>query len=832
MCSHHIFHAAWHKTQIPAKRMHMADETDEPHDGLALDEFDAETNVLLEPRRGSPRRIHLGCTVRALMALMGLAVVSLALGRLGYRRFAKAAEDQTVQLQQTPPTTQPRLTAGPGCPASCGAYTACSQTGKNIRSQQPEPRTRLFNKDNVVFQEEFDCPEVNGIQCKIPNLYMNDDFCDCPGCEDEDRHTCETCGTDLPADSQVLVTADVLLTCSEECGATDSIAGACIGGGQALPEGVEVFTCPDGCRIQAAAQNDGYCDCPGDCADEQDFTCNSCGCPSACNRPADQCRDFCGQVFACPNGYRCNIPFQWVNDNICDCEDCADEQLWTCENCDCPRSCSSFFNSCESITDTWTCPNHGCQIPSDAVNDYTCNCPDCADELMFTCDTCGDGCPTTCGGSQDRNRCFQPFADTRRFTCESVSGWDIELNFKNDLVCDCPDCEDEDFVTCETCSGCPTVPGEFVRCFDIFTCPDDGCEIPLSYQNDGYCDCPGTCADEPDNFTCSSCTCADECGRTPLAEGVLGVNYTFPLANRPNPFQQRRLSATNDTNARSGHRKGHWISRTDSEAQRDRTLRRSPLRKTQDSQDAEDGRSGAFDCGDGCTLDNRRFVNDRVCDCPNCADEVLFTCESCLPGTPVDLAFPQGQTQAAAVGASIGVAAGLALGLGLGLGLTGPLAALVVSRGTIVLESNQDLGNNVAVQESLKRALARVAGGVAESAVTLLWACLSALGDPIITRVASPLRQLASVVTLCFEIEVRDEADGVDVCTKLMRVSGPGIESVIREELAKTDAKVTVRVVEWSPDPNPMTLSPTAQTLETKVPVDDGPIRIPSLTGP
>lgn len=40
----------------------------------------------------------------------------------------------------------------------------------------------------------------------------------------------------------------------------------------------------------------------------------------------------------------------------------------------------------------------------------------------------------------------------------------------------------------------------------------------------------------------------------------------------------------------------------------------------------------------------------------------------------------------------------------------------------------QDLSNNVAVQQGLKRALARVAGGVAESAVTLLWACLSALG--------------------------------------------------------------------------------------------------------
>ena len=39
----------------------------------------------------------------------------------------------------------------------------------------------------------------------------------------------------------------------------------------------------------------------------------------------------------------------------------------------------------------------------------------------------------------------------------------------------------------------------------------------------------------------------------------------------------------------------------------------------------------------GCDRLDRRFVNDRICDCPNCADEDLFTCETCLPG-----AFGQG----------------------------------------------------------------------------------------------------------------------------------------------------------------------------------------------
>ena len=58
----------------------------------------------------------------------------------------------------------------------------------------------------------------------------------------------------------------------------------------------------------------------------------------------------------------------------------------------------------------------------------------------------------------------------------------------------------------------------------------------------------------------------------------------------------------------------------------------------------------------------------------------------------------------------------------------------------------------------------------------------------------------------------------------------PGVESIIAEELAKIPVKVTVRVVEWSPDPNPLTLSPTAQSLEAKVPaVDDKAINMPSM---
>mgnify|MGYP002803387946 CR=1 FL=1 len=36
-------------------------------------------------------------------------------------------------------------------------------------------------------------------------------------------------------------------------------------------------------------------------------------------------------TFSCPNG--CVIPFVYVNDNFCDCSDCADEVNWNCDTC-------------------------------------------------------------------------------------------------------------------------------------------------------------------------------------------------------------------------------------------------------------------------------------------------------------------------------------------------------------------------------------------------------------------------------------------------------------------------------------------------------------------
>eukprot|EP00913_Durusdinium_trenchii_P007861 g7378.t1 len=81
----------------------------------------------------------------------------------------------------------------------------------------------------------------------------------------------------------------------------------------------------------------------------------------------------------------------------------------------------------------------------------------------------------------------------------------------------------------------------------------------------------------------------------------------------------------------------------------------------------------AFTCpgeaGEGCVLP-RSFVNDRKCDCPGtCADEELFTCETCVPKTPFAAAVSSDEDKEVgmALGLGLGTALGLALGLGLGL---------------------------------------------------------------------------------------------------------------------------------------------------------------------
>ena len=43
------------------------------------------------------------------------------------------------------------------------------------------PSIRLANKQVVPRTPEFQCPNST---CWIPRAFLNDDYCDCPGCED------------------------------------------------------------------------------------------------------------------------------------------------------------------------------------------------------------------------------------------------------------------------------------------------------------------------------------------------------------------------------------------------------------------------------------------------------------------------------------------------------------------------------------------------------------------------------------------------------------------------------------------------------------------------
>jgi hypothetical protein len=42
----------------------------------------------------------------------------------------------------------------------------------------------------------------------------------------------------------------------------------------------------------------------------------------------------------------------------------------------------------------------GCELVLDYVNDGVCDCAECEDEDPFTCETCREGCPADCGDTR------------------------------------------------------------------------------------------------------------------------------------------------------------------------------------------------------------------------------------------------------------------------------------------------------------------------------------------------------------------------------------------------------------------------------------------------
>ena len=73
--------------------------------------------------------------------------------------------------------------------------------------------------------------------CEINDWFVNDYFCDCSLCEDEDYWTCNTCGY-----------------CPSFCG--DS--AFC---GYNVSYWNPIFTCYSGCNIPQSYLNDNWCDC-------------------------------------------------------------------------------------------------------------------------------------------------------------------------------------------------------------------------------------------------------------------------------------------------------------------------------------------------------------------------------------------------------------------------------------------------------------------------------------------------------------------------------------------------------------------------------------------
>ena len=231
--------------------------------------------------------------------------------------------------------------------------------------------------------------------------------------------------------------------------------------------------------------------------------------------------------FFCPltsDGTICSpFPASYVNDNVCDCPDCSDEQNWDCSNCS--AGCTecrpwgplseyqvvrsqntqrlvNCFGDALAPEFEVRCPGYpaqtplpatplGCSISFSSVNDNKCDCPTCRDEALEDCDDeicsssnfCSPGgvnslvcpCPSECGMPTDcTGKCIadpNPFLFILRdkpiptippeclYFCPSGASCAKHVQVLNNSVCDCLDCEDEADWSCETCQCPSTEPG-------------------------------------------------------------------------------------------------------------------------------------------------------------------------------------------------------------------------------------------------------------------------------------------------------------------------------------------------------------------------------------
>eukprot|EP00435_Cladocopium_sp_Y103_P000801 s3875_g1.t1 len=237
------------------------------------------------------------------------------------------------------------------------------------------PSIRLANKQVVPRTPEFQCPNST---CWIPKAFLNDDYCDCPTCEDEEFHGCEDCGVGLLSFAE---NPDVCpdLRCRNPQ-SNQFRAQACLGTGLVT----DAFTCPDpnggisGCTINKSLVDNLRCDCPGTCADETNYSCENCSCSIFCGIPSSYSCDPSIGVFHCPEvppyPGRCSIPESRVNNGICDCPwTCADEEPRqsfagqefpvNCDVCTCPTACHQLYELGGVLASTCLEEQYSLQLP-------------------------------------------------------------------------------------------------------------------------------------------------------------------------------------------------------------------------------------------------------------------------------------------------------------------------------------------------------------------------------------------------------------------------------------------------------------------------------------
>ena len=408
------------------------------------------------------------------------------------------------------------LESGPGCPSQCGSFVACDLEitnrnnllpllAMNVTGFIPLPSVLVSLFSTVrLFNKQITLfqPDFQcpGTDCWIPNAFLNDDFCDCPEtCADEDSHTCDSC---FASDGNLTNAQSV--GCPEVCGSLTSALNAftCLGTGSTVSQ---PFVCPNSsCQLDPVFVNDNRCDCP-DCADEEDWDCTTCPCPTICGLSLYDC-DGSG-VYSCPvsphTGQECNIPASLVRDERCNCPGTCDDEFpfFDCDSCTCPLACGQqLFLNCFIEKILIVDPPYVCDGGCEIPNGYRNN---------GYCD-----CPQ-CDDEDDENLdcsvCACPIncndytvrCGEIAYTCPN-SGCPISPLAVNDNFCDCDDCSDEDAWTCDTCVyGCGPC-GQSPPCdLRTFVCPNTECEIFGVQVNDNVCNCPG-CEDEA-NWTCSTC---------------------------------------------------------------------------------------------------------------------------------------------------------------------------------------------------------------------------------------------------------------------------------------------------------------------------------------